>query len=178
MQPGPRVFPADAATALPERKRRDRPPKHPMPSVPGVPALSLFACPPDAARWAPNGSTANVSNATLTEAQWQALGYNRNGLAANPAFTNPAAGDYSVGASSPTLGRSAGDPHPNPGSSLRETAQRDGRQPARTPARTFEGAAAACWDSYHAAPGTDGAGTGHHAKGERPLAASWPPQGG
>lgn len=57
--------------------------------------------------WAPNGSTANASNATLTEAQWKALGHDRNGLAANPAFTNPAAGDYSVGASSPALGRGA-----------------------------------------------------------------------
>lgn len=57
--------------------------------------------------WAPNGSTANASNATLTEAQWKALGYDTNGLAANPAFTNPAAGDYSVGASSPALGHGA-----------------------------------------------------------------------
>lgn len=47
--PNRKLFPLDVTTALPERKRRGRPPKHPVPDKPSVPAASLFADPPDAA---------------------------------------------------------------------------------------------------------------------------------
>lgn len=47
--PNQKLFPPDVTTALPERKKSGRPPKHPVPDKVSVPASSLFADPPDAA---------------------------------------------------------------------------------------------------------------------------------
>lgn len=47
--PNQKLFPPDVTTAMPERKKHGRPPKHPAPDKASVPAASLFANPPDAA---------------------------------------------------------------------------------------------------------------------------------
>src|SRR5206468_2078458 len=57
--------------------------------------------------WAPNGSIAGLSSGTLTWSQWRANGNDAGGVNADPAFTNAAARDYSLSATSPATGDGA-----------------------------------------------------------------------
>lgn len=58
--------------------------------------------------WPENGAKlASVDSATKTWAQWQVLGYDRNGVSANPQFINPSAGEFKLQSTSPTIDRGA-----------------------------------------------------------------------
>ena len=57
--------------------------------------------------WAANASIASLNGPTLTWSQWQASGYAAGGVNADPKFTNPAAGDYSLSSASPAKGDGA-----------------------------------------------------------------------
>ena len=57
--------------------------------------------------WAPNGYIAYTSGSTLTWSQWRALGYDSHSINADPQFTNAAAGNYTVSATSPAIDHGA-----------------------------------------------------------------------
>jgi hypothetical protein len=53
--------------------------------------------------WAPNATIASVNGNNLTWAQWQALNYDRNGVNANPQFTNVASQIFTLQSTSPAI---------------------------------------------------------------------------
>ena len=57
--------------------------------------------------WAPSATVAYVGSSALNGAAWRARGYDRNGLNADPSFTNAGAKDYSLKSTSPALNRGA-----------------------------------------------------------------------
>jgi hypothetical protein len=57
--------------------------------------------------WAPQASIASVDGSTLTWAGWQALGYDPNGVNADPAFVDLTAGNVALTAGSPAIDHGA-----------------------------------------------------------------------
>lgn len=79
-----------------------------QPAAGGHAAVVLNARPPAAnidanLVWSPSGVTYYTGSANLSWSQWKALGYEANGINADPRFANPAAKDYTLSSSSPAI---------------------------------------------------------------------------
>jgi hypothetical protein len=79
-----------------------------QPSTDGHAAVVLNGAPPTGnidgnLMWSPFGATIYMGLGNLSWSQWQALGYDANGVGAKPAFTNPAARDYTLSPHSPAI---------------------------------------------------------------------------
>jgi hypothetical protein len=88
--------------------------------------------------YTPSGTVADVNNNNESYAQWQANGYDAHGVNANPMFTNPSAGDFSLQSNSPAIGAGASVPGvsgDNIGASQAGTST-GSSQPTPTPAPT------------------------------------------
>ena len=79
-----------------------------QPAAGGHAAVVLNARPPAAnidgnLVWSPSGVTYYTGSANLSWSQWKALGYEANGINADPRFANPAAKDYTLSSGSPAI---------------------------------------------------------------------------